>query len=218
MTIPANAKTGIFKSLRSALLGEGKLSPKCREQGPYSFARNGEKREGEEGKSKRREAGSVAYAIACRALRECLITDRQYWEGYPVAEWSGRWERTRESLEAERQGTDRFWSLVEQLHGKDPMVTECVNAELAKKKFVIYSNDPQREGAFLGIWTRDEPCHISGNPVCWVGYSTDRMIGYTFDAKALEFDRIQEAIKYRADLIRQGWGMLLCRHVGMVPQ
>lgn len=217
IVIPANAKTAIFKSLRQALLAEGKIPSKCREQGPYFFARNGQKGEGEEGMSKRREAGFVAYAVACRALRECMLTDRHYWECYPVAEWSGRWERTQESIEAERQGSDRFWSLVGQLHGIDPMVTECIDRELAKKKFLIYSCDPQREGTFLGIWIRDEPCHVSGKAVSWVGYSTDRMIGYTFDPKALEFDRIQEAIQYRAQLIREGWGNLLCRHVGMVP-
>lgn len=210
MTISANAKTAIFKNLRSALLAEGKIPAKCREQGPYLYTRNGPTQ-------RERGGGHVAWSVASRALREGLISEEEWAGCYPVGSWSGKWERTKASLEAERQGSDRFWSLVGQLHGIDPMVTECVDRELAKEKFLIYSNDPQREGAFLGVWTRDEPCHISGNPVSWVGYSTDRMIGYTFDPKALEFGTIEACIDYRSDLIAQGWDSLLCRHVGMVP-
>lgn len=217
IVIPANAKTALFKSLRQALLAEGKIPSKCREQGPYFFARNGQKGAGEEGMSKRREAGSIAYMVAYRAEKAGILSENEFWSCYPVAEWSGRWERTQESIEAERHGVELFWTLVAQLHGHDPMVTECVDRELAKKRFVIYSCDPDREGAFLGIWIRDEPCHVSGKAGSWVGYSTDRMIGYTFDPKALEFSTIEACIDYRSDLIAQGWNSLLCRHVGMVP-
>ena len=88
-----------FKEVKKVLQQQGLISLSNREVNPYKYHQNG-------GTVRRREAGEVALAVAK------LVGEKV---NYPEASWSGKWPRTKASVDAENAGAEKFWTLVEKL-------------------------------------------------------------------------------------------------------